>query len=429
MKRGLILIGLCFFLLLSACSTPPSPESAANCYFYYLNPADGSFYAHPASLDLTLLSPEELLEHYLAASTPELLSPCIPGSWALSSASMDGSTALLEFAGSTVSEIERSLSLSCLSLTLLQHPQVNRLSITAPGEENPTILTADDILLKDTGMLPQEEQVVLYLPDPQRRYLTSVSRSMDAQEAANPPDFILRQLLDEDSAVTCIPPNTKLLSVSVENGVCTVDLSSEFEQNMESSFATIRMAVYSIVNSLTELPEISTVDFWVSGAPLESLYVMDLANGVARDDSLLSTPADEDYLDITLYPTCGDEGLLAAVPVTIELTENAEIAEQAIHTLIGYEGRNGIENCIPSGTKLLSLRMENNVCIVDFTGEFLNGCANDLEETLAVRSVIATLCALDGISAVEILVEGIEPNYRDNALSRSRQPQENWFVN
>jgi len=64
---------------------------------------------------------------------------------------------------------------------------------------------------------------------------------------------------------------------------------------------------------------------------------------------------------------------------------------------------------------------------VDLTSEFLLGCKDAQQEMLAVQSVIATMCALDGVSSVEILVEGLEPTYSVSWLKNLRQPENEWF--
>lgn len=69
-----------------------------------------------------------------------------------------------------------------------------------------------------------------------------------------------------------IPAGTKLLSVSTSNGICTIDLSSEFVTNSPGGSAGETMAVYSIVNSLTELPGIDKVQFLINGNK-ESSYI------------------------------------------------------------------------------------------------------------------------------------------------------------
>lgn len=425
MKKRSVLCLLCLLLLLSACGAEPSSEAEARSFFYY--PSESSaqevLFPAPSPADPAQLSPEAFLKAYLEAAEPENVLPILPEAWRFDSFSMEGSAACLKFTGAKTSPLRRSLSLACLTKTLLQHPQIRSVSILSPESEQPTLLTENDILLRDVGMEPQQAQITLYFPDGQRRYLISEARSMDDTDK---PTFILQELLSEEG--NCIPAGTRLLSVGTENGVCTVNLSSEFVLGMERSFSAERMAVYSIVNSLTELPEISTVDIWVSGAPLERLNFLDLSQGISRDESLFFNPFAAEYADLSVYALCPAEGLLAELPLLMEAADKSELAGQAVQALISMEEKNGLKNPIPAGTKLLSVRMENSTCVLDFTGEFLAGCHTEEEEAIAVRAAIATVCSIDGISAVEILVEGIEPAFRNGSLSSLRRVQKDWIL-
>ena len=58
------------------------------------------------------------------------------------------------------------------------------------------------------------------------------------------------------------------------------------------------------------------------------------------------------------------------------------------------------------GTKLNSVTIKDDVAVVDFSKEFSN--KDDLKQTLAPAAVAKTLCTLDFISGVQILVDGKE---------------------
>ena len=431
MKKQILCLLLLMVLTFSACSTSPEEVPSA-LYLYYprqtvSHSGDTILCAVGSTLDPASVDASTLLSQYLSAQPPAEGLPVLPVGWSLTSMHMQGDTVYLSFHGTVIPQIDSSVTCVCLTRTLLQLPTVRSVNIQCPGSSEAITLTLNDVLLADTGMLPQAEQVTLYFPDAQRRYLVAQNVSISPQESGDKPRFILTELLSQ-AENSGIPQGTSLLEISVENGICTVNLSSEFLQNAPESFASERMTVYSIVNSLTELPEISTVDLWVSGAPLDRLRYLDLRSGVARDSSLLSAALGEDRLDVNLYHAVGETGLLAPIPMILNLQEDIGTTELLVAALIEDETSNGLINCIPEGTKLLSCRMEGSTCVLDFTGEFLAGCQDDREETLAVRAMIATVSQLPGISAVEILVEGIEPSYRVPALAQLRVPLADWFV-
>ncbi len=436
MKKRFCCLLLSMLMLLSACHETLPQEAESSFLFYY--PAevisyqgDGAFCTQSAGFDAAAVAPEELLQRYFSSIPPENGGAPVPSQWKLQSVVLQEATAVVVLQGQPVGALERSVSATCIAMTLLQLDAVQRVSISTPEAEEPLVLSENDVFLRDTGMLPQEEMLTLYFPDAQLRYLVRETLRVEAMDSADKPAYIVQSLLNGRSRgqlTSCIPDGTELLSISVENGVCTVNLSSEFQREWKDGFDAERMAVYSIVNSLTELPEITTVDLWVAGAPMERLNRMELLGGISRDESLLSTPTSKDLLDVTLYPACAGDELLVAVPQYLQLDEAHATAELLINALFSFEGKNGLHGCIPTGTKLLSVRIEGGVCVVDLTGEFLNGCTSAQEEMLAVRSVVATMCALPEISSVEILVEGIEPVFRDETLRTVRRPEPRWFA-
>lgn len=428
MKRILLCCLCC--LLLCACHNDSSKASGASPLLYFPSAsynAESALCSLPLNGDISELTAEALTERCLSATPPVGALPMIDKAWSLRKVYTDNATVYFVFQGAAVSEERQSLSCACLAKTLLQLEGIRQVSLTVPGREAPVVLTQNDILLQDTGMLPQEEPLALYFPDAAQRYLVRETQAVEAIATAEKPALILRRLL-KSHANSCIPDGTLLLDISVENGVCTVDLSSEFSEAMPKRFASERMAVYSIVNSLTELPEITTVDFWVSGAPLDALYYMDLSAGVRRDETLIAPTVSRDSVDVTLYPVYSSDEKLAAIPQMLQTQSELSLEEQTLDALLNYEGSNGLHRCIPAGTKLLSLRVENGNCIIDLTGEFLGGCTNEVEERRAVRAIIATMCALPKIKSVELLVEGIEPAYRDSALGRLHQANADWLA-
>lgn len=429
MKRFVLILCL---LLLCGCTRTETEVTDGNFLFFYrteeisYGTADGVIAAETVSIDAAQIDLAELMEQYLNGPVSSGLIAAVPEQWVLQTAYLDVQTAVLVFAdkGET-SPLEQTVADACLTRTLLQLPSVERVSITMQGQSETRILGENDILLSDTGMETPQEELTLYFPDAECRYLQHETLKVNAMDAEEKAAYILNRLLNEQengNIRSGIPAGTQLLDIRVENGVCTVDLSSEFKTKMGLNFKRERLAIYAMVNSLTELPEITTVDLWVAGAPLERLYVLDLSAGLARDESLIAKTEQSEWLDITIYPVEEQSGLLVPIPRREKQTEEAE--ELALQALFSFSPVNGIYNCVPASTKVLSVKVENGVCTVDFSGEFLETS----QEVLAVRSVIATLTALPEIDSVEIFVEGMTPEFQNTYLSRVRTPQTDWIA-
>lgn len=77
---------------------------------------------------------------------------------------------------------------------------------------------------------------------------------------------IVEQLINGPDIASCsktLPSGMKLLSISVTDGTCYVNLDSSFLNEMVNVSDTI--PIYSIVNSLCELSEIDNVQILVNG--------------------------------------------------------------------------------------------------------------------------------------------------------------------
>ena len=425
MKQRIFCLIAMMLILLGACESASLNRTEEPFLLYYTD-ENGGIITKTIFLQESMMSVKQIVNAYMKAEPPEGARRAIPAEWILQSAEMEEMTAVIVFEGNESSQIERSLAAACLVKTLTQIDGVQAVRMLAPGSDEAIVLSPDNILLEDTSMLPQKESITLYLADGQHRYLTRQTQTVEAMEASDKPKYIMERLLDTSNTACCIPAGTRLLGISVENGICTVNLSSEFVRNMKAVFSEERLAVYSIVNSLMEMPEVTTVDLWIEGAPLEKLNFMQLPNGLERNESLVLS-ASPDIMDATLYVT-HDGTSLIAVPMQVQLNEEASYEELLIGELIRFQSESGANPCIPAGTKLLSIRMEGSACIIDLTGEFLPQGRSELQEQLAVRSMIATMCAVDGITSAEILVEGLEPVYLNSALKDMRQPEAHWYA-
>lgn len=421
MKRLLGIVLLCL-LCLGGCRGAGQTSDGTPFVFYYPSSGGGE-----TLVEATVYFPDglpmlpELVQTYIESTPPEGAMSAMPIGWKTTQpAELIDGVLLLSFQGVEVPRIEGTLAAACLTRTFSAVDGVRSLCMTLPGRDEDLILSADDLLFTDTAMLPKQEQVVLYYPDESLRFLLRETRTVEAMAAEDKPAYILRQLL-ESKPHSCIPYGTRLLNIWVENGVCTVDLSNIFLRDLKNDFTTERMAVYSIVNSLTELEEIHTVDLWVAHAPVGELPWIGSVTGLLRDERIIRRESGE--TEGTLYTVCGEADLL--VPVAVQLNEGTP--EALIQSLLNYEMTVG-SSVIPRGSKLLSVRINEGTCVVDLTAEFMDGCADSRQERLALRCLIATLCRLPEVDRVELLIEGIAPTFQTAELQYVHSTESNWFA-
>ena len=101
--------------------------------------------------------------------------------------------------------------------------------------------------------------------------------------------LIMEQLIEgtkKSGNMSTLPSGTKIISISVADGVCYINLSDSFKnQNAE---VNEEIVLYSIVNSLTELQGVSKVQIAVNGSTEGKVrFTYELSKMYERDFKLL----------------------------------------------------------------------------------------------------------------------------------------------
>lgn len=138
--------------------------------------------------------------------------------------------------------------------------------------------------------VPKEAQVNVYYARSDGTGLVAVSRTVKT-EKDDKYTAALQSLLTgtkEKGQTTVIPKKAKLRSVTVKGGVATADFSKEMQENFSGGSTGEEMLVGSIVNTLTDFPEVQKVQILIEGAPVETLSGhMDLTEPLPRMTELL----------------------------------------------------------------------------------------------------------------------------------------------
>lgn len=269
----------------------------------------------------------------------------------------------------------------------------------------------------------------LYFVQKQNSKLVPEERQVEVSENMVLAEVAIRELLKgpkDENLESILPKNTKLLSIEVEGKLAKVDFSKEIGDFPD--IETKKLAVSSIVNTLTELPGIEKVSIMSEGKDL--LSSDDKPYGpLAREDlDKLEEENPKLETEITLY--FSDDEALYLVPET----RKVELDNKLVEEVIVEELINGpaIENhfyTIPKGTKMHSVKVEDNIAYVDFSKEFKkNHPGGSTGEIMTIYSVVNSLTELENIDKVVFLIEGQkektlsghlifdEPFYRDESL-------------
>ncbi len=127
----------------------------------------------------------------------------------------------------------------------------------------------------DISAQPQETlaKVTLYFGDGEATYLVPEEREV-AKETRPLEEVVIEELIkgpQNPDLTRTVPQEAKLLSVKVVDGVAYVNFSKEFQTKHWGGSAGELMTLYSITNSLAELPGIEKVQFLLEGETQEAI--------------------------------------------------------------------------------------------------------------------------------------------------------------
>lgn len=130
------------------------------------------------------------------------------------------------------------------------------------------MLTAGDFVesISDVNTFEQS-QLVLYFADETGEKLVREEREVIHSINTSTERLIVEQLIEgphTEGLYATLPPETKILNISVMDSVCYINFDQAFLNNSLSVKEYI--PIYSVVNSLTETGGVSRVQFAVNGS-------------------------------------------------------------------------------------------------------------------------------------------------------------------
>lgn len=140
-----------------------------------------------------------------------------------------------------------------------------------------------------SGSKAQLVNIKVYYPDENATGLVAVEKSI--KDTDNKYQAAVEALMagtEKKGLANVFPKKAKLLQVTVSGKVAKVDFSRELQKNFVGGSTGEEMLVGSVVNTLTEFPEIQKVQILIDGQEVETLSGhMDLSQPLPRMTELL----------------------------------------------------------------------------------------------------------------------------------------------
>ncbi|MBQ3443259.1 MAG: GerMN domain-containing protein [Selenomonadaceae bacterium] len=136
----------------------------------------------------------------------------------------------------------------------------------------------------------QSMNVKVYYPDDSGMRLVEVEREIIVDDSVDKYTAAVEALLevpDEENLTTIFPKNTRFRKVTVKDGLATVDIDGSILKGFVGGSTGEEFLIGSIVDTLTNFPEVKRVKFLVDGQEIETLSGhMDLSAPLERMNSL-----------------------------------------------------------------------------------------------------------------------------------------------
>ncbi len=269
MKKA-VFIFFTLFLLLCSCSYNANDAKSA-CVLHYSDAENNNqLVSVPGKLS-ALTAEDAVSEAFLKLKTPESkkLSSAIPSDIKLLSLSVSDTVCNAELSSryARLPETAKAAVTACLVKTLCSIENIDRVIISCDGTVMGEFDT-NDFLITSPRTYYDVYTVNLYFANADFNGLQADSETISLSPDTTLEHAVMSRLLSPSSSgklKSAVPEGTGLNDVYVSEGMCIVDLSREFVDNVVHDELHEGIAIYSIVNTMTELPMIDSVKILVDG--------------------------------------------------------------------------------------------------------------------------------------------------------------------
>ena len=279
MKKRVWLFLISFSLLLLAGCSKAEEEDPNKISVYYVSSAETKIESHDYSLQATEVTAqvEELLA--VLGTMPikkEYKPPLTFGFQVLEYRLTDGKLLLnMDESYKQLSVTQEVLVRAAIVRTLTQLPEVNFVAFRVNNEQLYDSLgkmvgwmNADQFIENEGNEINTYEEVTLklYFANEAGDGLIVTNRTKEYNTNISLEKLVVEELIKGPNATGVYPtinPDTKVANVMLKDNICYVNLDESFLTQIYS--VTPEVTIYSIVNSLIELPNVNKVQILING--------------------------------------------------------------------------------------------------------------------------------------------------------------------
>lgn len=174
---------------------------------------------------------------------------------------------------------------------------INSVKVVVEGKD---IYTADggiigylsdrDINLSTDTYSSETRAVTLYFPQKDSQKLVKEIRTIRVTDQQPIARYIINELIKgpgHENMTEALSKDTVLLSVETSDNICFVNFKANFLDKNSGSAEKEKLAIYAIVDSLTELEQIQRVQFLMDGKKVDNFGNINIGSMFGRDESIM----------------------------------------------------------------------------------------------------------------------------------------------
>lgn len=206
---------------------------------------------------------------------------------------------------------------------------------------------------------------------------------------------------EQDGLAHPFPAGTSLLSWELDGGLLRLDLSAPYG---ELTGVALTLTDYCLTLTLCQLDQVERVSITVDGSELPQR-----TRQILTPEDAIFTGAEEEPRQITAvlyFPRALGKGL-GFEPRELTLTEDDDLYLTIAQNLMAGPQDPDLHTLLPEGTQLLGATLDDGICYINFSANFLTAAPpSQAEQNLLLYSIIDTMGNLSAVTAVQLLVEG-----------------------
>ncbi len=162
----------------------------------------------------------------------------------------------------------------------------------------------------------------------------------------------------------------------------------------------------ALVQTLTQVPGVEYINIYSGDQPLMNRSNMPVGMLSSTDfiDSISDVNAFEET-EFVLYFTDGGGEELIPEKRTVMYNINTSVEQVVLEELISGPEMEGLMPTLDSGTRLLNVSVNENVCYINFNSAFLSNSL-EVKDELPIYSIVNSLSELSTVNRVQITVNG-----------------------